>query len=265
MKLFFRSSSLLATLAMVLLCTTVKAQFMPTDVAGLSVWYAADSNVTTAGSAVTQWDDLSGNANNATQGGAGFQPEFVDSIALLNYHPVIRFDQDYMDFTTVSDIRTVFFVVNHVDGGPVTGTAPLLGHASAVDFYNDGTNVIGSCANNNLKNGTGAINGTATAPTAMLKPVDYSVITLASTGNVTAERITKDRGFNFYWDGDFVEILIYNTPLSDADQDSVETYLFNKYAPPVDLGADINKTYGFCDVGWGAMAIRWIRMATSRP
>lgn len=255
MNAFLRLRFLLLFVCVLGVGNQASAQFQPTDVGGLLIWFAADSNVTkSVSNDVSQWDDLSGNGNHATQGVGSSQPLWVDSVPELNYKPVVRFDQDYMNFPELTSIRTVFILVNHESGGPVSGTSPLLGHSSAIDFYSDGTNVIGSFASATVKNGAGAVNGVATSPTAMAKSTQYSVITLVPTANATAERITKDRGFNFYWDGDFVEIIIYDNALSAADQDSVETYLFNKYAPPVDLGADINKTYGFCDVELNAGA-----------
>lgn len=254
MKSILRLHTLVA-LCILLLAGTASAQFKPTDVAGVQLWLAADSGITKNGSnEVSQWDDLSGNANHATQGNGTLQPLFVDSIPALNNMPAVRFDKDFMSFPGLTDIRSVFVLMNHETGVTSSGTSPFLGHTSATDFYSDGTNVVGSFASNNVKNGTGAVNGAAVAPTAIQKSTDYSIITLVTLGNTQADQLTKDRGFNFYWEGDFVELIIYNTVLTDAEQDSVETYLFNKFAPPVALGPDINQTYGFCDVALDAGA-----------
>ena len=50
-----------------------------------------------------------------------------------------------------------------------------------------------------------------------------------------------------YLKGDVVEVLIYNRELTAQERQNVDNYLMDKYAPSVDLGPDINVTYGFCD------------------
>ncbi|PIY02206.1 MAG: hypothetical protein COZ21_15370, partial [Bacteroidetes bacterium CG_4_10_14_3_um_filter_31_20] len=54
------------------------------------------------------------------------------------------------------------------------------------------------------------------------------------------------RNNSFKLDGDIVELLVYNRNLSDSEKTFVKTYLYYKYAPPVNLGPDITAN-GFCD------------------
>jgi PKD repeat protein len=70
-----------------------------------------------------------------------------------------------------------------------------------------------------------------------------------------------------YLNGEIAEIIIYNTLLTPAQTDQVNQYLFNKYAPPVNLGPDITQTYSLCPVtlktGKRFVSYKWNTGATS--
>ncbi len=51
-----------------------------------------------------------------------------------------------------------------------------------------------------------------------------------------------------YLNGEIAEVIIFNTLLNPAEQAQVNQYLFNKYAPPVNLGPDIVQNYSLCPV-----------------
>jgi hypothetical protein len=51
-----------------------QSRFLPNSISGLKLWLDANINVTTVSGAVSQWDDLSGSGNHATQGTAGNRP-----------------------------------------------------------------------------------------------------------------------------------------------------------------------------------------------
>ena len=51
-----------------------------------------------------------------------------------------------------------------------------------------------------------------------------------------------------FFNGDIVEIIIYDTNLTDTQRQQVEQYLMDKYAPPISLGEDITVDYGFCPI-----------------
>jgi hypothetical protein len=61
----------------------------PGGVGGVSMWWRADTGVTTSGSEITTWADQSGSGNNLT-GPAGFRPVAATSAA-LNNQPVVRY------------------------------------------------------------------------------------------------------------------------------------------------------------------------------
>ena len=70
-----------------------------------------------------------------------------------------------------------------------------------------------------------------------------------------------------YLNGEIAEIIIYNTLLSQSDAQQVNDYLFNKYAPPVNLGPDIVQGYSLCPItlrtGSRFVSYKWSTGATS--
>jgi len=70
-----------------------------------------------------------------------------------------------------------------------------------------------------------------------------------------------------YLNGEIAEIIIYNTLLNPAQTAQVNQYLFNKYAPPVNLGPDIVQNYSLCPVtlktGNRFISYQWSTGATS--
>jgi len=224
--------------------------FFPSDLPGLKVWYSGDSLITLNGDTVSQWGEQSNN-NHAVQAVVNRRPLFVDSILLLNNKPVIRFDgvNDFMSFSQVN-VRSVFFVVKHATGN--TSFNSLLGNSTSFHWQGGSTNELFTSGlypeTANIRNGQGYVNGVSELPLNMLKPQEYTIIELITAGNQPAERITGDFDMpSPYWNGDFAEIIIYDDSLSNTERLDVENYLRNKYAPPVNLGADITLSYGFCD------------------
>lgn len=205
--------------------------FVPTDIAGCQLWLDAGQGITLNGSNVSQWADMSGNNNHAIQNTASAQPLWVDG--LLNGNPVIRFDglNDYMQFTDISTIRTVFVVIKHATGTQ-SNPAPILGHSSLYDFhagYND--NLFYPQIVPKLSNGSIYVNGLLTDISTLKKRNTYSLLSIVASGNVSAQYITNDRNIaNRCWYGDYSEIIIYNSSLSDTDRQQVENYLNTKYA-----------------------------------
>ncbi len=230
--------------------------FLPSDISGLSLWLSPeDSNLILNGSAVNQWNDLSGFGKNAYQAGSPSQPLRIDSVASINHKPVIRFDgsNDILMIDSALDVADVFIVANWNDSlspvfpdycGLLTGQDPVnpdilfIATGGANSFYPGGE--FGS--SNVYVN---------TIQTLNLSPLSkYKIISgrlpVASIQNNL--QIGRDRtNATRYWKGDIAEIIIYNSPLNSAQRQQVEQYLRYKYAPPVNLGADIS-TSTFCPI-----------------
>ena len=188
------------------------------------------------GAQVNTWADTSGLGNHAVrQGGssAGY-PMYVTSA--LNGKPVVRFNSgssigDYFQFTRISNIRTVFWVVKENAGA--SGSHFLLGDDSSYDFHRASANGPlweSGYASGNIKTGTtklmgNVINGTTTS----LPSASFQLVSLVTAGNVQANQICQDRVYNGSWQGDIAEILIYDRALTGAEELQVGTYLAAKY------------------------------------
>ena len=49
-----------------------------------------------------------------------------------------------------------------------------------------------------------------------------------------------DRGFaGRFWNGDIAEVIVFDTALTNSQRLSLFQYMYDKYAPPVNLGPDI--------------------------
>lgn len=215
----------------------------PSDIAGMLLWLKADAGITKDGSnLVGTWADQSGNSNNAVMATAGAKPLWVD--AVKNSLPAIRFDgtDDYMDLSaTITTARTVFIVVNHDATHPFA--APVLGDTSNTNnpglgrphFHGDttvGANYMmdSNYGYNDLMDGSGYVNGVATSPALMTKSTTFKVYSFVTLGNVIFNRITRDAGFaSRVWKGDYLEIIAYNSALSNTDRQSVENHLISKW------------------------------------
>lgn len=92
----------------------------PNDIAGLKVWYKAESIIGIAnGGAVTTWGDSSGNGFDATQSTAAAKPTYLT--AYVNDNPALRFDGDaYFDIEDFSSgvTEAEIFIVVKVDNDP---------------------------------------------------------------------------------------------------------------------------------------------------
>ncbi|MBT5692940.1 MAG: DUF5011 domain-containing protein, partial [Opitutae bacterium] len=206
-------------------------QFPPEELAadtheGLQLWLKAD--VEASGDT---WVDQSGKGNNASRNGS---PTIVEDA--LNGLPVMRYsgtNGEYHNFPNMTDIRTVFWVVN-LNKGKVSF---LLGDDNTYHFHSDANRFWhGVNTHDNVRDGDLAINGGKTNGLALNVPDTMSVISLRTTGNVEASNFSNDRNIdNRYWSGDLAELLIYNTALTDEQIADVERRLGYKWGLQDDL------------------------------
>lgn len=198
---------------------------------GASLWLKADSLSLASGSAVSTWSDSSASALHATQSTANQRPLFITNV--LNGKPVVRFDgvDDGLVFSARNSIRTAFVVMRHNTGSQ--DYAAFLGHDTAAPhFHSDlGDALISATyATATVSGGSAYINGALSAPTALKKTTSWSVLSFVTTGNAIAAALGLDRNFGGrFWNGDFAEVLLYNSALSTAQRQQAEEYLGRKY------------------------------------
>ncbi len=207
---------------------------------GLALWLdAADisslfqnsncssSPVTNDGDAVGCWLDKSQNGNNLTAASNNARPTFQTNE--FNGNGVIRFDgnNDALDFTAITNMRTVF-VVNKSNE---TSYQPFFGHTSNTDWFTNDNSLVSSSASASLRNGTWRVNkSNISNPQLTTQTGQYSLYSVVSTGNVRANHIASDRKNNGrFFGGDVVEVIVYDRALSESEVENVENYLFDKW------------------------------------
>jgi hypothetical protein len=215
-----------------------EGEFSPKGLPGLALWWRADAGVTLDGGRVMGWADQSDQGNDGLHAASGVTlPEWQSGA--LNGLPLLRFDgTDYLDFTTRLNgtIRTVFWVVR--DTSAADGIRTLLGDTAGYTYdFRSGSassqTIWGSNTHASIRNGQTWLNGEAVDGTLTNRPSAMSVLSVVTTGGVSAHNFGKDRYSNAYndynWKGELAELIIFHQPLSADDVAAVESYLAGRY------------------------------------
>ena len=179
-----------------------------------SLWLdASDLNQT-----ASNWHDKSGNENDAKKHAS---PKVVthnpSGMKVMKYHSK---SNDYHQFEEIKNIRTVFWVMSKTAGN---SGSPLC-HSSAHHFYSNGNKFWHpQHTHQNIRNGSLSINGLE-ASSYSNYPNSLAVVSLRTTGDVTASRLGRDRnhGGNYNWNGEFGEVLIFSEALSNENVRRIE-------------------------------------------
>lgn len=213
--------------------------------ADLSLWFRADLGVTkNSSSSVSKWTDLSGNAGNASQTNILYQATWINSA--INDQPSLRFNgsTDFMTGPLSLGTQVSMFMV--VAPGPGPGRKQVLSNAN---------NFIFGVKDNEFLSGygNGLVFGNDTlVPHGPAAALDQKVYILESVNNGTDNAYVNgvlvnsqsnpmgaftdgftlgryDDPISQYWDGDILEILIYNRAVSSAERLAIENYLNTRY------------------------------------
>lgn len=218
---------------------TIQAQ-VPTN--GLQLWLRADSaEVVGTPARVQQLYDLSGNNRHATQPTAQSRPTRITSADFGN-RPTIRFETGGtgFQFPRLTNIRTVFMVLKST--GAINVFQFLLGDSTTFDFHcgnvpgtEAGLMFSPTFASPAIANGNMRYNGRKTNPVGTLRPTESTIVTVQTTGNVSAGLLSFDRPpsgatANRSWRGEIAEVLIYSDSLTTSQRRAVEVYLAERYA-----------------------------------
>jgi PKD repeat protein len=227
--------------------------FEPTDISDLKIWYNAE-NVVVSGNNVTKWTDLSGNNLHATQNSTSLQPILLNNA--INGKPALKFFDDQLNTLIFnSSYRTEFLLLKR-NGNPNGSYHSIVIHPSTPFnqiFIPSSTNLFNSYI------GSSPINSNT-----LFDSDKYSLISRNISINNTVFRKNATQtasnsispigsfndvlmlgGFNNnqFFNGEWPEYLFYNRVLSTNETSLVERFLMDKYAPPVNLGADITPIY----------------------
>ena len=238
---------------------------------GQRLWLRSDSLQIVNGR-IAQWYDRSGNGFHAVQNTINSRPILALSSPLIA-HSAVKFDgvDDFLSGPTIPGIQnssmTAFIVVNGYsqtdNGGLFTiGTLNQGFGLYRGTFYQRFTMLQNYASNNLVFDFPNSIPNTGYpfqvfamtknfAVNAQLHGNGISGIansTPTLSGSFTNANYQISGGELGKLNGEIAEVIIYDQALSTSQRNEIELYLMDRYAPPVNLGADINSTYGFCEI-----------------
>lgn len=203
----------------------------------------SSENVVSSGNVITSIIDNSLFGNNAIQNNASQRATLAPM--QLNGKPAMRFDgtDDVYFFTAIDSIRTAFWIIMDKIATPssVLYYRYLLGSNTKFDFARFlPSHCVANFAaapiyNAKYRINRNNINGQTQGLPAG-RPCAVSMKTLGGYGS--ASNFSLDRGiYPRVWDGDVYRIVLFKDTLSDIAINSIESYLMDYYAPPVNLGS----------------------------
>ncbi len=236
--------------------------FEPSDISGLVVWLSSDSLVTMdQNNRVSSWNNIVG-SNNFVNTNSSSRPFITESIGAMNSQRAIDFQgaellssQNNFSFTNAS----IFVVASQQTGDGSYGR--FIDHDFSSGFW------IGRDASNNSIGG-GFIESSAPYGNFVnLSNNFYSLISLVRLGTtsfsyknghpfpnpsrITSSIVTSSNKISigaainqsYYGKKRLMSLLIFSTNLTESQRKIVEKYQMDKYAPPVNIGADITPVY----------------------
>lgn len=224
--------------------STIEAQ-IPTQ--NLKLWLRSDSGVVHNNGAVEIWQDISGNGNHATQTNVLRRPNIIFNS--INNKPAISFSNSFLDVNSSFSFQTVFIITNYTENQNFISYPGLLTRKTVVngttDFLYVGnpgtTNFYPSIISNNTR-----VNNILTNSFAPL--ANFKIISGFLNSSVVWNdlRIGDDRGLSRFWNGNILELLIYDSLFTNTERVLIENFLMDKYAPPINIIKDIEIINGVC-------------------
>ena len=230
----------------------------PGNISGLSFWLKADADVEELASdpaensdPVLNWLDQSGNGLNVTQGTLTSRPTFNTND--VNSNPALSFDGgDFLDAGDVLDLDpgvdswsffSVFNVATNNTGNLMARAGATLNQRQYQYFIqaNSLDHILGGTETDGVATATGgwnigAVLANTTATATALNGGDDVTGTPGSAANENTNLIVGARtnGTDFFLTGDIAELIVFDSELSDANRQRVESYLGIKYGITLD-------------------------------
>jgi hypothetical protein len=214
-----------------------KSTFSPDSIAGLQLWLDSsdESAITQSSGSVSEWNDKSGNGNNAVQATGSYQPTYpgtsFNGLATLSFN-----GSNFLQATPIPLTNCTIFAV--------VGSASASG---AMFSSNDGNTYIGNYSGNfrfEMPIGAAAPFTPTASPRNLWCQSNVSTNTatanvgLSSSGSYPSSQsgtVSQVGGRGIYGDdltGNMAEVLIYNTVLTSTQITQVLTYLSGKWGTP---------------------------------
>lgn len=221
------------------------------QIPGLTLWLRADSGILKNQDKVYEWQDISGQNLHLGQSNLIYQPTFIQNIDSLNFKPALHFNQSYLKMEQPITIGTIYILCNY-NYNNFQDNSGLITQINVVDGQTDYLLVSNSSGtyfySSPLLQQSLYINQFQTYNFAPLKRPKIIKGLLSIPTTWTNLMIGYDRSlWTRFWNGYIFEIIIFDRQLTSAEQQTVENYLMNKYAPSIQLPNDSILTT-FCPV-----------------
>ena len=222
----------------------VQSPFSPLSISNCTLWLDASdtSTITETTNSVSQWNDKSGNSNNATQAIASNQPSYVIGTQnglngvkggvnkFLNISPQAPYGTQFSLFVVVAKGTQPN---SYVLAGGSSGVNPsILSRYSAKDFEFFGQVPRFDFAINTVTTGVLLqalhIDGGTTDGYFNTTQVYSSAAGLISNNKFFTMLFSFD-GTGSFFDGTIYEVLLYNSKLTNTNRLKVESYLRTKW------------------------------------
>lgn len=211
------------------------ATFTPASLSGLAAWYDASQIAGVSdGAALSQWNDLSGNARHLRQTTAANQPLYKS--AIQNGKGVVRFDgtNDFMSVAVAIAKPFTVFVVGRASRG-IAANETFFGGGNSVACKGTtngryetfgGPPTWASAAVGTKVNTFVVMSGVFDDATSLVRVNGVETRDTLATGSaVSAVYAGASNGNADYLNGDIAELIIYNRHLTAAEILQVEGYL----------------------------------------
>ena len=215
---------------------TVKAVVVPV-LEGVARHFDASTLALANGAAVTQWNDLSGNAAHATVPSGNGTPTYIADAGTGTGLGAIAFlknngpnNSQALKFTRDAQIRSVFSVFK--------GNSFLLTDTDQYHFHRPGDDnpveaLFNGYAAAQLTGGSTYVNGVKITPTSYAMPTNqyngYNLVEVLSSGAaVQADSFNKDRNAHA-GNQSHAEVLMFDTVVSESRRVQIEAYLNKKW------------------------------------
>ncbi|MCC7407419.1 MAG: hypothetical protein IT442_05070 [Phycisphaeraceae bacterium] len=236
--------------------------FLPTDVAGLSLWLRSDLGVSTVAGDVDQWSDQSGNGNHFVQTTALNRPPYNAANSAYNSQPTLDFtaNNHFLSCPThfldsLASVGAWWIVAHRIAGGnPTTDLKNLLtmlddsaGGGGAGGGWRstvaDGQMVWGANTQFIIKAWTNPAtpqryfnkrNGSVASATEFGVPGTSGTRTLtvynAEAAGVPTYLGAIGGGTGARWNGSIAEVILYEQAVSAPNETAILNYLAARYA-----------------------------------
>jgi len=225
----------------------------PVPRSGLQLWLKNDFTPSTSGSQVVSWSDLSGAnpANDATQTTASARPTLVNDV--INGYAGVRSNgsSQFLNLTAgIADASPGLTIISVIQpASSSTATVFTMGNAGPTDMFSLET--VNTQARANYYNGTtgsavtspsgslvlnkmqilDAVQDGSHAATLSVNGVNVAIDTVQNLNNTARSLnfIASDNASSTFWNGDLVELLVYNRGLAISELADVDSYLYGRY------------------------------------